>query len=87
MRLLHIRQLWDALPQGRSLENEEWLRRHRGIVWLLWLHAAGVPVFGLLVGSHALLGLVGGVILVGLANLSMNRGLANRLRAALATIG
>ena len=83
----HARWFLQALPRGHQLESKEWERRHCGIIWLLWLHAAGVPVFGLLVGSYSLLGLVGGVILVGFAVLSMNRGLATRLRAALATVG
>jgi signal transduction histidine kinase len=82
-----IRWLWEALPQGYSLEGEEWQRRHRGIVWLLWLHAVGVPGFGLLTGSHALLGLVGGVTLAGIAVLAMNQGMSTRLRSALATVG
>jgi diguanylate cyclase len=35
------------LPQGGSLPIEIWGRRHRGIVSLLWLHVAGIPVYGL----------------------------------------
>lgn len=82
-----LQQLWRALPQGHQLESKTWQRRHRGIVWLLWLHAVGVPGFGLLTGSHALLGLVGGVTLAGIAVLAMNQGMGPRLRAALATVG
>ena len=85
--LSYIQQLWHALPRGHSLENEEWLRRHRGIVWLLWVHAVGVPVFGLLTSQYVPLGFLGGLILMGLAVLASRRGLANRLRAALATVG
>lgn len=82
-----LRQLWHALPQGHSLENDEWLRRHRGIVWLLWLHAAGLPVFALIANRHLTLGFVGGLALAGLAALAICPRLAPRLRAALATIG
>ncbi len=84
---LPMRRLWDILPHGYSLEHEEWLRRHRGIVWLLWLHAAGVPMFGLLVGHHVLLGLIGGGVLGGLFILAMSQCLSDRLRAAVATVG
>src|SRR5829696_1223395 len=42
---------------GQLLTPEVWARRHRGIVWLLWLHVGGVVVFALLRGKslgHAL---------------------------------
>jgi diguanylate cyclase (GGDEF)-like protein len=33
------------LPSGQLLTPEVWERRHRGIVWLLWLHVAGLAAF------------------------------------------
>jgi serine phosphatase RsbU (regulator of sigma subunit)/anti-sigma regulatory factor (Ser/Thr protein kinase) len=36
------------LPRGNTLPDEHWTRRHRGIVALLWAHAAVIPVYGLL---------------------------------------
>jgi predicted signal transduction protein with EAL and GGDEF domain len=39
------------VPSGQLLTPEVWARRHRGIVWLLWLHVAGVAVFALLRGT------------------------------------
>jgi hypothetical protein len=45
------------LPAGQLLTPEVWARRHRGIVWLLWLHVAGIAVFALARGmsvAHAL---------------------------------
>src|SRR5207248_2577531 len=45
---------WSAikqfLPRGGSLPYEQWERRHRVIVVLLWVHAAGLTIFGLLRG-------------------------------------
>ena len=41
------------LPEGGSLPNEIWNRRHQGIVVLLWLHVAGIPVYGLILGVDA----------------------------------
>ena len=38
------------LPTGASLPDDVWRRRHRGILVLLWVHAGGVLVFGLLRG-------------------------------------
>jgi diguanylate cyclase (GGDEF)-like protein len=45
------------LPHGQLLTPEVWARRHRGIVWLLWLHVAGILGFALARGlglGHAL---------------------------------
>jgi diguanylate cyclase (GGDEF)-like protein len=39
-----------ALPHGSPLATEVWERRHRGIVVLLWIHAVGLAVFGVLRG-------------------------------------
>jgi PAS domain-containing protein len=39
-----------ALPQGRTLPHEVWLRRHRWMLNLLWAHAVGLPVLGLIRG-------------------------------------
>jgi diguanylate cyclase (GGDEF)-like protein len=46
------------VPTGQLLTPEVWAQRHRGIVWLLWLHVAGVAVFALVRGKtvgHALI--------------------------------
>jgi len=40
----NIRRL---LPTGLSLPDEDWRKRHRGIVILLWLHVPAIFVFGL----------------------------------------
>ncbi|HEV2895928.1 MAG TPA: GGDEF domain-containing protein [Actinomycetota bacterium] len=39
------------LPTGQLLTPEVWARRHRGILWLLWLHVGGVAVFALTRGT------------------------------------
>ncbi|HEX7149664.1 MAG TPA: sensor histidine kinase, partial [Actinomycetota bacterium] len=39
------------VPTGQLLTPEVWARRHRGIVWLLWLHVGGVAVFALVRGK------------------------------------
>jgi hypothetical protein len=37
-----------ALPEGCTLPEDAWTRRHRAIVVLLWLHVIGIAVFALL---------------------------------------
>jgi signal transduction histidine kinase len=69
------------------LEERAWQRRHRGIVRLLWLHAAGLPVFALFAGDHFRLGVAGGIILTSLAVLAAWGPLRNRLRSGIATCG
>ena len=83
----HVTRLWQDLPQGHLLETEEWLRRHRGIISLMWLHAIGLPAFGLLTAYHVSLGVVGGVILAVLAVVATVHHLPRRFRAAIATCG
>jgi hypothetical protein len=45
------------LPSGQLLTPEVWERRHRGIVWLLWLHVAGLAAFAVVRGYGLLHGL------------------------------
>src|SRR3954466_15158862 len=40
----------NALPQGRTLPDDVWLRRHRWMLNLLWAHAIALPLLGLLRG-------------------------------------
>ena len=39
------------VPTGQLLTPAVWAQRHRGIIWLLWLHVAGVAVFALVRGK------------------------------------
>ena len=43
-------RLRNALPQGRTLPDSVWLRRHRALLTLLWLHAGGLTAFALAQG-------------------------------------
>jgi diguanylate cyclase (GGDEF)-like protein/PAS domain S-box-containing protein len=42
-----------ALPTGKGLPPEVWLRRHRAMTTLVWLHVVGLFVFGLARGYPA----------------------------------
>lgn len=51
-------RLRDALPQGDTLPDDTWLRRHRALLGLLWAHVLIIPLYALAQGydpTHALL--------------------------------
>jgi diguanylate cyclase (GGDEF)-like protein/PAS domain S-box-containing protein len=45
-----LSRLLESLPTGKTLPPGVWARRHRALVWLLWAHAVGLPLFGLTQG-------------------------------------
>ena len=45
------RRLLDALPRGYTLDEHEWQRRHRLLLWVLGIHVPGLAVLGLLLGK------------------------------------
>ena len=47
-----VRGFLSALPKGQDLPQEVWSQRHRVIVALLFAHAAGLLVFGLIRGLN-----------------------------------
>jgi diguanylate cyclase (GGDEF)-like protein/PAS domain S-box-containing protein len=53
--LAHIRHV---LPEGRTLPEKTWWRRHRVLLALLWAHAIALPLFGIARGypvGHSIL--------------------------------
>jgi len=42
-----LRQVRAWLPEGGSLSYEEWRKRHKAILWVLFLHAPAIVIFGL----------------------------------------
>ena len=36
-----------ALPRGRTLPGAVWARRHRGLLWFLWLQVPAMAIYGL----------------------------------------
>ncbi|HEV8143827.1 MAG TPA: ATP-binding protein, partial [Methylomirabilota bacterium] len=62
-----IRDLWHqvaaALPRGHGLPQRDWERRHRGMLFVLWAHAAGIFLYVLLRDRDLLHAVVeGGVV-------------------------
>jgi signal transduction histidine kinase len=64
------RAIWDlwhqvaaALPRGHGLPQRDWERRHRGMLFVLWAHAAGIFLYVLLRDRDLLHAVVeGGVV-------------------------
>jgi diguanylate cyclase (GGDEF)-like protein len=43
-------RLLDLLPKGRSLPEHVWVRRHLGLLLLLWVHVVGLTLLGVVRG-------------------------------------
>jgi diguanylate cyclase (GGDEF)-like protein/PAS domain S-box-containing protein len=77
----------DVLPQGQTLPEASWRRRHRTLVALLWAHVAGLFVFGLWRGypvTHSLTD-AGAVAVPALLAVLLHR--RPRIAAALVSLG
>jgi diguanylate cyclase (GGDEF)-like protein len=75
------------LPQGGSLPEAEWQRRHAGIMVLLWLNVIALPVFALLVGkSSPLHDLESGIALGVMATIAGCSRMSRQLRMATSSL-
>ncbi|HXA43125.1 MAG TPA: EAL domain-containing protein [Candidatus Solibacter sp.] len=82
-----LRRAFGFLPHGRYLSDEDWNRRHRAIVALLWLQMVGLVAFGLWRGyswTHVVVD--GGAVTVFAAWATQPYG-GRRLRSSLASLG
>jgi two-component system, sensor histidine kinase and response regulator len=83
--VLRLRRL---LPAGGSLPPEDWRRRHAGIMALLWVNVAAIPVYSLAEGTwRPLSALDSGVALGVLAALGSAPRLSPKLRTVFASLG
>src|SRR5258708_20142693 len=48
------RQVLDYLPKGQLLAEDVWRKRHRTLIYLLWIHVLGIVIFGLARGFSPL---------------------------------
>ena len=81
------RRLRRALPQGSALPEPVWNGRHRAIVALLWAHAIGIPIYGL-IRSATLAHVLLEVAVVPLAATVASRPhLSRRVRTIAASVG
>lgn len=75
------------LPQGGSLPEAEWERRHAGIMALLWCNVLAVPTFALLGGRSSALHVVESGIALGLmAAIAASPRMSRQLRMATSSL-
>jgi PAS domain S-box-containing protein len=79
----------NVLPRGGSLPADLWAARHRTVLVVLWLHVAGIPVFGVARGETVLHSLFEGSIVgaFAVAATFRPRVLPRGARAAIAAAG
>ncbi|HLH65094.1 MAG TPA: EAL domain-containing protein [Solirubrobacteraceae bacterium] len=73
------------LPRGRTLPEAEWDSRHRVMLWLLWLHVVGLPVF-LLCQGFGVWGSISPVLPIALAGLVARRADIGRRARSVAVV-
>lgn len=74
-----------ALPQGRTLPDAAWERRHRAMLCLLWAHAIVLPLYGLYAGYGLVHSLSHAAALVAAGVLAMFG--SRRFRSAVVSVG
>lgn len=75
------------LPQGGSLPDAEWQRRHAGIMALLWFNVVAVPVFALAMDRWSPLHDVeSGIALGAMAAIAANQRMSPKLRMATSSL-
>ncbi len=82
-----LKRIVAALPHGRSLPEEEWRRRHRAIVWLVWIQAGGLVVFALALGFPAWHSVAEAMPVVACALAANERRFGRRVRTGFAAAG
>jgi diguanylate cyclase (GGDEF)-like protein len=75
------------VPTGQLLTPEVWARRHRGIVWLLWAHVAGIVAFAMLRGYGLVHGLQEAMLVAVFALPAAHQAIGRRARSAAAVLG
>ena len=84
-RLRVVAAQW--VPRGQTLPEEEWRRRHRVMLWILWAHVVALPIFSVLrgIGPGAAIGSVAPIALAGaLAGMD---GAGRRARSVAVAVG
>ena len=81
-----LRRIPAALPDGKSLPDQLWLRRHRAILLLLWLHVPAITLFAVAGGYDVGHSLVEGSLVAIVAATATVAGRMTRNRHLLSTI-
>lgn len=75
------------VPEGRAIPEQAWKIRHRGILVLLWLHAVGLAIFGIVQGFGVVQSVSEGLLLAAIAVAADQPQLNRSLRSSLASVG
>jgi diguanylate cyclase (GGDEF)-like protein/PAS domain S-box-containing protein len=86
-RLPWLARLRNALPEGRTLPDRVWRRRHRAMLTLLWLHSVGLTVFAFARGFGVLHSLSEGAVVALIATAATLAGERKRAAATLVSFG
>ncbi len=81
-----LRRIRATLPQGQTLPNAAWARRHRAILGLLWVHALVLPVYSGTRGYDLFHALLHGAPIVVAAALATFGG-SRRLKSSMVSLG
>ena len=76
-----------ALPQGRTLPDRNWWRRHRAMLTLLWIHAVALTLFALAQGYGPVHSLQEGGVVALIAAAATAAGTRKRAAALLVAFG
>ncbi len=82
-----VDMVWNLVPEGRAISENEWRARHRGILILIWLHAVGLAAFGMFKGFGVVQSLGEGFVLAAIAVAATRGTMSRSLRSAIASIG
>jgi hypothetical protein len=86
--LAPLMRIISLLPKGRSLPEHVWLRRHRGLLLLLWLHVIGLTALGIVRGygvQHFLVEV--DAVLVAFGTIAASPRASRRLRSLMVAVG
>ena len=86
-RTPRLRAFINALPKGQALSEDVWSQRHRVIVALLFAHAVGLLIFGVVRGQSLLHVIAEVSVLVVLGVMARMNGFSRTVRSVLATGG
>jgi signal transduction histidine kinase/CheY-like chemotaxis protein len=81
-----LRRLRATLPQGQTLPDAAWERRHRAMVWLLWAHALALTVYGATRGYDVFHAVLHGAPMA-MAAMLATYGSRRRFRSSMVSIG
>jgi diguanylate cyclase len=76
-----------VLPRGGALPSDIWERRHRGVIYLLAAHAAGIVFFGLIAGVGPLHAFVDAAPVALAAAIASQQRFRRLVRASAASLG